>query len=120
MCNTIATFSVPKDPAERRVWICVQLQRKGTSLRRLAAKAGVSHQAMSAALLRPSSHLEQALAAAIGLRPMELFPERFDLWGRRLVSTRQPQRIMEREPGRHAPLDLRSHDLDLRGNQFPC
>jgi len=92
MTNDLTTVNIPKNPAERRVWICGQLRLKGKSLRRLAAQNGVSQQAMSAALLNSSSHLEPVIAAAIGLTAKQLFPERFGADGNRLSHTREPQR----------------------------
>lgn len=92
MSNAIATTDVPKNPAIRRVWICGQLRIRGTSLRALALRAGVTHQAMSAALMAPNIHLEPAIAEAIGLTPQTLFPERFGAGGVRLTRTRTIQR----------------------------
>ena len=94
MSNAIATTDVPKEPAIRRVWICGQLRIRGTSLRALALKAGVTHQAMSAALMAPNVHLEPAIAEAIGMTAQTLFPERFGPCGRRLTRTRTMQRSM--------------------------
>lgn len=88
----LSTVSVPKNPAERRVWIPSQLRLLGTSLRRLAAEEGVSPQAMSNALNLSSSHLETVIAAALGLTAQQMFPERFDAAGNRLGWTRTPQR----------------------------
>ena len=87
---------IPKNPAERRGWIVWQLRLKGTSLRRLAAEHGVSQQAMSHALTASSSHLETVIAEALGLRPEQLFPERFDDRGNRLTWTRDQQRSTRR------------------------
>lgn len=87
-----STVTVPKNPAQRRVWILGQLRLLGTSLRRLAAVEGVSPQAMSNALNLPSSHLETVIATALGLTAQQLFPERFDAAGNRLGWTRTPQR----------------------------
>lgn len=92
MSNVPTSYQVPKNPAERRVWIWVQLRLRGASLRRLAAEHGVSQQAMSHALIAPSSHLEVVIAAALGLTPQQLFPERFDDRGNRLGWTRTQQR----------------------------
>lgn len=87
-----ATLKVPKNPAERRAWVCYQLRLRGDSLSAIARRIGVSHQAVSTALMSPSKDIEQAIAEAIGLTPEQLFPERFDSTGKRLVQTRPPQR----------------------------
>jgi len=84
MSNVPTSMNIPKDPAERRVWIVGQLRLRGTSLRRLAAITGVSQQAMSHALTGSSSHLEVVIADALGLTPQQLFPERFTADGGRL------------------------------------
>ena len=86
------TLDVPKNPAERRVWVCYQLRLRGDSLRAIARRIGVCQQAPSNALMNPSKDIEQAIAEAIGLTPEQLFPERFDATGKRLVRTRSPQR----------------------------
>lgn len=86
------TSDIPKNPAVRRVWVCGQLRLRGTSLRALALKEGVTPQAMSAALAAPNKHLEPVIAGALGLTPERLFPERFDAVGNRVVQTRLPQR----------------------------
>jgi len=88
----LSTVNIPKNPAERRVWITGQLRLRGTSLRRLAVQEGVSPQAMSNALMLPSSHLEEVIAKALGLTAQQLFPERFDANGNRLGWTRDQQR----------------------------
>lgn len=92
MTKASTSHQVPKNPAERRLWIWVNLRLRGTSLRRLAVENGVSQQAMSHALGNPSSHLETVIAEALGLTPQQLFPERFTEDGKRLGWTREPQR----------------------------
>lgn len=87
-----ATIEIPKEPTVRRVWVCGQLRLRGTSLRMLAQAEGVTHQAMSATLAAPNVHLEPVIAGALGLTPAQLFPERFDALGNRIVQTRAPQR----------------------------
>ncbi|WP_162917003.1 helix-turn-helix domain-containing protein [Dongia deserti] len=88
----MTTYDVPKDAAKRRHWVIYQLRVRGTNLRRFAFQIGVSQQAVSAALFSPSSYIETALAKELGLKPQQLFPERFDSAGRRLHATRSPQR----------------------------
>jgi lambda repressor-like predicted transcriptional regulator len=82
----------PKDPAERREWIKGQLRLKGFSLRRLATQEGVCPQAVCGALSHPSSHLEEVIAAPLGMTARQLFPERFDAKGNRLGWSRKQQR----------------------------
>jgi lambda repressor-like predicted transcriptional regulator len=92
MSTEPAILDIPKNPAVRRAWVCYQLRLRGTSLRRIAQQHNVSPQAVSAALMTPSSHIEQAIAAALDLTPEQLFPERFDAVGHRLTHTRLPNR----------------------------
>lgn len=99
MSHAIATTDVPKNPAIRRVWICGQLRIRGASLRALAKEEGVTHQAMSAALMAPNVHLEPVIAKALDMSAEALFPERFDAAGRRVTRTRPMKRIMESAPG---------------------
>ncbi len=96
MSNAPSTLDVPKNPVERRVWVCGQLRLRGTSLRQLGIKAGVSPQAMSAALLAPNRHLEHVIAEALGLTARQLFPERFTANGDRIHQTRPQQRTTKR------------------------
>ncbi|GEO81960.1 hypothetical protein ROR02_20910 [Pararhodospirillum oryzae] len=95
-------MSIPKNPAERRAWIIYQLRLRHLSLRALARREGVSHQAVSAAAAggghRP---LQEVLAAALGLTPQSLFPELYDPSGNRVGPTRDPQRS-RRGPGGNA------------------
>lgn len=88
----ITTSDVPNNPAERRAWVSYQLKIRGLSFSSLARDEGVSPQAMAAALLVPSSHLEEVIARALDLTARELFPERFAGGGRRRSGTRSPNR----------------------------
>ncbi|MCA1910255.1 MAG: helix-turn-helix domain-containing protein [Magnetospirillum sp.] len=87
-----STLDIPKNPAERRGWVTWQLRNRGCSLTRIALEEGVSVQAVSNALLVPSSHLQSVIAGKLGLTPQQLFPEFHDAAGRRLGKTREPQR----------------------------
>jgi len=73
------------------------LRLRGRSLRSLALKEGVTAQAMGAALMAPNSHLEPVIAAALGLRPCDLFPERFNAAGERIARIRPIQRTTHRQ-----------------------
>lgn len=86
------TLDIPKEPAVRRAWVIYQLRVRGLSLSQLAKEVGVSQQAMSEALMRPSSHLEPVIAEALGVAVEQLFPERFGAAGNRLFREREPQR----------------------------
>lgn len=88
----LTALDIPKNPDERRAWVCYQLRIKGLSLKALAQREGVTQQSMSSALLVPSSHLEEVIAGALDLTARELFPERFAGGGRRRSNTRSPNR----------------------------
>lgn len=93
MSIDLSTLDIPKNPAERRAWVCYRLRVRGNSLRNIAYQQGVTRQAVSNALMSPSQLLERAIAAALDLKVEQLFPERFDATGHRLTHTRQAQRI---------------------------
>lgn len=94
MSNAQATLDIPKNPAQRRAWICYQLRLLNLSLRDLARREGVSHQVMSVAAAGfGSSHLQEALAETLGLKPQRLFPEHYDPSGKRLGRVREKKRI---------------------------
>ena len=88
MVTPIRTLTVPTEPMTRRPWVIYQLRLRGLSLRMLGAEVGVSHNALSKALLCPSLRLEKVLAEAIGLTVVDLFPERHDQAGNRLPLVR--------------------------------
>ncbi|MCF8483336.1 MAG: helix-turn-helix domain-containing protein, partial [Rhodospirillum sp.] len=92
MTNALTKFDVPKNPATRREWVKYQFALRGLSFRRLAAKIGVTQQAISACLMAPNFHLEPVVADVLGLTPQDLFPERFDAMGNRLSLIRPTQR----------------------------
>lgn len=87
MTNAHAIKDILRNPAARRVWVRAQLRLRGMSLRRIAEREGVSHQAVSAALIVPSERLEAVLAAELGMRVQDLFPDRYDRHGIRTVRT---------------------------------
>jgi lambda repressor-like predicted transcriptional regulator len=82
----------PRDPIARRAWVLFRLRLQGASFASVARKLGVTTQAVGGALLVPSSHIEEALAAELAIDVKELFPERFDAAGNRLTYTRAPER----------------------------
>jgi len=68
----------PQDPSFRRAWTKYQLSTRKTSLSGIAREKGKTRQAASAALSRPYPEMEEAIAAAIGLTPKDVWPERYD------------------------------------------
>ena len=82
----------PRDPRERAVWVKYQLELRGLSFTEIGRREGVSQQAVKSALWSPSQYLEEEIAKTIGLTPQQLFPERFDEFGRRLHRSRPKHR----------------------------
>lgn len=93
MSIALATVNDLKNPAFRRGWAKLQLEAQGSSFRAFAQEEGVSHQAISQALMGGGSrHLQEAIAKRLGLPPRQLFPELYDGQGNRLGRTREKQR----------------------------
>ena len=69
---------IPKDPALRWEWIKFQLRARGTSLAKLARSLNVSGPAVKNCKRSAYPRMERAIAAALGLKPAELWPERWD------------------------------------------
>ncbi|WP_161790335.1 helix-turn-helix domain-containing protein [Inquilinus limosus] len=90
-------MNIPKEPAERRVWIVGQLRLRGSSLRKIADRLGVSHQSCSIALMAPSERIEIAIAEELGISVQALFPDRFTPEGRRLPQSRPWNRSTGRD-----------------------
>lgn len=79
---------VPLHPFERRGWITTQLGMRNLSQGKLALKLNVSRQTLNQALTAPKSErVEAGIAEALGLKPHELFPERYTADGSRLHRT---------------------------------
>ncbi len=94
MKRDMTPYAIPKNPHERRAWICFQLKIRGLSQRQLAKKEKVSPQCVSSALIGGgSSHLQEAVANAIGLSVQQLFPELYNpTTGERLLPVRPRKR----------------------------
>lgn len=69
---------IPHDPAKRWEWIKWQLRNHSTSLADLARDLGVVRNAMNNVKRQPYPRMERAIADAIGLQPVELWPERWN------------------------------------------
>ena len=68
---------IPPDPAQRWEWIKYQLRTRGTSLAMLARELDVSDAAVKNAKRNPYPRMERAIAYALGLKPIDLWPERW-------------------------------------------
>jgi Ner family transcriptional regulator len=81
----MATNKPPKavlqDNVKRRVWVLYQLNLMDKTLADLARDAQVERCTLYHCFLRPYPRMEHYIAKAVGLRPQELFPERYDEHG---------------------------------------
>jgi Ner family transcriptional regulator len=75
------TTEIPLDPLLRWEWIKFQLRARGTSLAKLSRELGVSDTAVKNAKRTAYPRMERAIASALGLRPADLWPERWNTNG---------------------------------------
>lgn len=76
----IATMP-PDDPA-RRAWILYQLALRGYSFAALGRELGTPRQTVLTALRRRYPAIEAVIARKLGVRPEQIWPERYDAQGR--------------------------------------
>lgn len=69
---------IPLDPTLRWEWIKYQLRARGTSLAQLSRELGVSDTAVKNAKRTAYPRMERAIAEALGLKPSDLWPERWN------------------------------------------
>lgn len=77
----MGSSEVPLDLKKRREWIKYQLKIKGLSLAEIGRKHCISRQVVSTALYRSNPRWEHEIASALDMRPVELWPERYDNLG---------------------------------------
>lgn len=75
------TTEIPIDPLLRWEWIKFQLRTRGTSLAALSRELGVSDTAVKNAKRTAYPRMERAIAAALDLQPVMLWPERWNVDG---------------------------------------
>lgn len=71
------TTNVPRNPQKRRLWIKHQLESLGSSYADIAREEGVSRQAVRKAVAAPYPKMEKAIAKKLGLKPEQVWPERY-------------------------------------------
>lgn len=96
MSNDTTTARLPKKPATgRQDWhsadIKAELEKRGTTLARLSCAAGYHRGTLSQALRRPYPDAERIIAAALGKRPAEIWPSRYDRHGAPIRGPRAPR-----------------------------
>lgn len=82
--------AVLHDQAKLRAWVIYRLALKGTSLAALAQQRGVTRHTLYKPFVMPYPKSERAIAGALGLRPEQLWPDRYGPDGRS-NRTRGPQ-----------------------------
>lgn len=107
---------VPLDPTQRWEWIKYQLRAKGTSLAKLARELGVSDTAVKNAKRVPYPRMERAIAKALGLKPIDLWPERWNANGTPHRIRKQRAEINRKSVQEHNA----AHDLGHRKNGARC
>ncbi|WP_426111254.1 helix-turn-helix domain-containing protein [Pseudomonas sp. DSP3-2-2] len=75
------SFDIPLDMERRWEWIKFQLRVRGTNLAELAREHKLNERAIRNAKLRPYPRVERAIALALGLKPIQLWPERWNVDG---------------------------------------
>ena len=83
----ISPSDVPSDPGMRREWIKFQLRIRGTTLAGVGRDLGINRAAVGKAMNTHYARVEQAIAERLGLRPEQLWPERYEA---------EPDRALER------------------------
>jgi len=75
------TTRPPRNPELRNVWIMANLRAVGSSYAAIAKELGLSRGAVTAAAKKPaiSARCCAAIAEKLGLRPNDIWPERFPL-----------------------------------------
>jgi lambda repressor-like predicted transcriptional regulator len=86
---------------ERNIWVKAQLELGGQSFAGIARAHGWSRGAVAAAMRVPSDPQEKALAAALGVSQAALFPERYDLLGKRLHHVRENNDVADNGNVKH-------------------
>lgn len=100
MNDHIAPQEIPPNPYHRRAWALARLHQMGLNFTDLARELDVPAQYVSAVFIMANELIEDRVAAKFGLTARELFPERFDADGNRIVRMnirRSTRRRIERE-----------------------
>jgi len=85
----------PKKSAVREDWhpaiVVARLRMAGWSLRSLSVRHGLTHSTLQKANSQPYPHAERIIARAIGVKPQDIWPSRYDANGRALHRRRGPK-----------------------------
>lgn len=69
--------TIPQKPDERRAWIKYQLELRGQTMGGLARKHGLFRTTVVSALHKPYPRMERIIANVLGLKPEDIWPERY-------------------------------------------
>lgn len=72
---------MPLDPASRWEWIKYQLRVHGCPPAELARQLDITDRAIRAVKHAPYPRIERAIASKLGVQPMQLWPERWNIDG---------------------------------------
>ncbi|MBA4289375.1 MAG: nucleotide excision repair protein [Pseudomonas sp.] len=72
---------MPRDPAQRWEWIKYQLRIHGCAPAELARQLDITDRAIRAVKHAPYPRIERAIAERLDVKPMQLWPERWNLDG---------------------------------------
>jgi Ner family transcriptional regulator len=87
------TTHPPRQPAQLRAWIKYRLELSGTNLQQLAERNHLSRNAVRAALSRSYPRAEAIIAKALGMKPADIWPDRYDEYGLPLRGMPTPAKI---------------------------
>lgn len=71
------TNDIPKKPEERRAWIKYKLDLLGCGFAAIARDLGVTRAAVNSVLRKRYPKMERIVAKKLGVRPEDLWPERY-------------------------------------------
>ncbi|MDT4806671.1 Winged helix-turn-helix DNA-binding protein [compost metagenome] len=98
MVQTMDVTDMPLDPAKRWEWIKYQLRVSDCSCAELARQLGVTDRAIRAVKQHPYPRIERAIAQALDIAPVLLWPERWNADG--TPCRQRPNRAESRSPMR--------------------
>ncbi len=80
-----------RDPRQRAHWVLYRLRLQGKNFKTVGDEIGISGSNVRDALFRSNWWVEVKLAETVGVPIEELFPERYDAKGNRLIQVRYPE-----------------------------
>lgn len=103
-------IDIPKNPAHRRGWIKYQLGLRGLNFAAVGSRLGVTRNTVYVVFRWPYPKVERAIAGALGMKPEQIWPERYDAQGR----TNRP--MGRQKQSSHARKEIKDTTSASRGN----